>query len=85
MFIPTFLTCPVLVIFPVSVEDIEEFDDYVLEVERIITLRGLRIMSKLLDENFEVLVDKFKEEESRKDEVITDNENHSKNMSEKKS
>ncbi len=64
--------------------EIEEFDDYVLEVERIITLRGLRIMSKLLDEDFEVLVDKFTEEESRNDEVVTDNENHLKDIPEKK-
>ncbi|WP_434717360.1 DUF6994 family protein [Lactococcus lactis] len=68
----------------ISLSAIEEFDDYVLEVERIINLRGLRIISKLLDEDFEVLVDKFTEEESRNDEGVTENENHLKDIPKKK-
>lgn len=67
----------------IPLSEIEELEDYVLEVERIITLRGLRIMSKLLNEDFEVLLDKFMEGDSRYGKVVTDNENHQKDISEK--
>ena len=79
----------------ISLSDIEEFDDYVLEVDRIITRRGLRILSKLMDMDFEDLLESYKqnfeekitdlEENARNlEEVITDNEKHIEEVPEKK-
>lgn len=79
----------------ISLSDIEEFDDYVLEVERIITLRGLRIMSRLRDERVEDLLEAYKRNIEDKisdlemdvrtlEGKVIDNENHTEEVLEKK-